>query len=147
MAVNPELLLFIEPEKKPSKKPVIDNLTKILAASFRKAKVGAILKYSIIGEGYEFQEDNGWCGCHECSCGANSGARDYLLPNGEMTNGNCIHYLAYHRDEIPQEQLDRIADLDDGMEYPRVQEIKIPKEKEKEKTPMTREEYLEKTEK
>ena len=147
MAVNPELLLFIEPENKPSEKPVLDELTRKLAASFRKAKTGAIMRYSVIGEGYEFQEGNGWCGIHECSCGVCSGAIDYLLPNGEMTNGNCIHYMAYHREEIPQEQLDRIANLKDGMECPRVQEIKIPEENRKEKKPMTREEYLEKTEK
>lgn len=143
MAVNPELLLFIEPKNKPSEKPILDELTRKLTASFRKAKVGVIQDYECQDQGYDFEENNHWMGFHECSCGANAGGQDYLLPNGEMTNGNCIHYLAYHREEVPQEQLDRIANFNNGTKCPRVQEIKIPQEKEKEKKPMTRQEYLE----
>lgn len=128
MAVNPELLLFIEPKNSPSKNPVIDELTKKMTASFRKAKIGTIDRYSVIGQGYAFSEGNGWRGWHTCSCGARNGCQDYLLSNGEMTNDLCIHYMAYHREEIPQEQLDRVAKLDDGITYPKVQEIKIPQE-------------------
>ncbi len=123
MAVNLELLLFIEPENKPSDKPVIDELTKKMASSFRKSKKGTIKEYSIIGQGYKFIENNGYMGWHECSCGAQSGAYCSLLPNGEMTNDNCVHYLAYHRDEVPQEQLDRVAKLDDGQVIPNVEEL------------------------
>jgi hypothetical protein len=134
MAVNPELLLFIEPENEPSDKPIIDELTMKMTASFRKAK-----------------KENAYFGWHNCSCGANSGNHDYSLNNGEMTNANCIHYLAYHRDEISQEQLDRVEKLNDGKEIPNNDEIERDREKwhdiinpnkKKKKKAMARQEYL-----
>lgn len=148
MAVNQELLLFIEPENEPSEKPVIDELTKKMTAYFRKAKTGAIHCYSKMGQGYEFKEDDGWLGWHNCSCGANAGGQDYLLPNGEMTNANCIHYLAYHRDEISQEQLDRVANLGDDNRQPNEDEIERDRQEWQKnleigkKKPMSREEYI-----
>lgn len=144
MAVNPELLLFIEPENAPSEEPVIDVLTKKMTASFRKAKKGAIKDYSKIGHEYKFIEDDGWMGFHNCFCGAKSGGQDFLLPNGEMTNENCIHYLAYHRDEIPQEQIARVYSLDDGQEIPSSLELDRHRAKWTESVsgPMSRQEYL-----
>ena len=38
--INEDLLLFIEPKNPPSKKPLIDSLTKKMTASFRKGKRG-----------------------------------------------------------------------------------------------------------
>jgi hypothetical protein len=152
MAVNEELLLFMEPQNEPSKKPVIDELTMKMTASFRKAKKGAIHDYQQQGQGYEFHENDGWCGWHNCSCGANAGGQDYLLSNGEMTNGNCVHYLAYHREEISKEQLDRVFKLDDGLKKPKKDEIERDRErwfpicnpdKVPQKKAMTRQEYLE----
>ena len=130
MAINPELLLFMEPKEKPSKKPIIDELTKKMTASFRKAKIGCINNYAKIGQDYTFTIDGGWMGSHICSCGAGThtdGGRDYLLNNEEMTNKHCIHYLAFHRNEIHKEQLERINKLNDGEEEPTNKEIKIPK--------------------
>jgi hypothetical protein len=122
--INPKLLLFIEPKEYPSEEPLIDSLTRKMTSSFRRAKKGMIHRYSVIGEPYEFEEnEHGYDGWHNCSCGANAGGNDYLLPNGEMTNGNCIHYLAYHREEISQEQLDRVNKLSDGEEVPVEDEI------------------------
>ena len=148
MAVNPELLLFIEPQNKPSEKPIIDELTMKMTASFKKSKKGTIDRYSVMGQGYKFIEDNSWRGWHTCSCGANAGGQDYLLPNGEMTNANCMHYLAYHRDEISQEQLDRVSKLDDGKEIPSSEELERNRQEwwdrwhPEKKKPMTRQEYL-----
>ncbi len=156
MAVNLELLLFIEPENEPSEEPIIDELTMKMTASFRKAKKGACHDYAVMGKGYEFIKDDGWMGWHNCSCGANAGGYDYLLLNGEMTNQNCIHYLAYHRDEISQEQLDRVAKLDDGQKKPSKEEMERDREKwfdimypdkVKKKKPMTRQGYLDSLEK
>jgi hypothetical protein len=149
MAINSELLLFIEPKEKPSNIPIIDELTKKMSASLRKAKKGTIRRYSVMGQGYEFNEGDGWCGWHNCSCGANAGGHDFLLSNGEMTNANCIHYLAYHRKEISQEQLDRVANLGDGQETPDSYELERGREEwvklmnpGRSKKAMTRQEYL-----
>jgi len=150
MAVNPELLLFIEPENEPSEKPIIDELTMKMTASFRKAKKGVINDYEKMGQGYDFKEGDGWMGWHNCSCGACAGGQDFLLLNGEMTNENCIHYLAYHRDEVSQEQLNRVSNLSDGQKNPTRDEIEQNREDwaeklgiTKKKKPMTRKEFLE----
>lgn len=151
MAVNPELLLFIEPENEPSKEPIIDELIKKMTASFRKAKKGVIRDYAVMGKGYEFIKGDGWMGWHNCFCGALAGGYDYLLTNGEMTNENCIHYLAYHRDEISQEQIARVYGLNDGQETPTSLEIDRHRAKWTEVEvgdgPMTRQEYLDSIEK
>ena len=50
-------------------------------------------------------------GVHECICGAESDPCDYELEDGFITNSLCVHYLAYHRSEIPQSELDKIINL------------------------------------
>ncbi len=141
MAINPELLLFIEPKNEPSKEPIIDELTRKMTASLRKAEEGGIYDYEKIGSEYVFDKKGGWFGFHDCSCGARGGGRDFLLSNGEMTNEHCIHYIAYHRDEISKEQLIRVLSLNDGEETPTKEELKIPK-KIKHNGSMTRQKYL-----
>lgn len=54
-----------------------------------------------------------------------------------------MSHLAYHFDEILQEQLDRINMLNDGEEEPTEYELKPPKQKINRKT-LTRKEFLEK---
>lgn len=110
MAVNDNLLLYIEPKNPPSKEPVLDELLYTMVAAFRRAKVCASYR-----------------GIHVCSCGVWSSNSDYTLPNGETTNNLCIHYLAYHRDEISEEQLKRVDALIDEAERPTDEELKVPK--------------------
>jgi hypothetical protein len=93
-------------------------------------------------EKYSFVVGETWRGCHTCSCGSMSGAQNYSLPNLEVTNSLCIHYLAFHRDEISEEQLRRIEVLDDGEVEPTEKELLYPKPKVEERRPMTRKEYL-----
>src|SRR5262249_59075363 len=87
-----EGLLYIEPAQPASSEPVLDHLTRKMAAAFRKARLS------------EWRS----CGVHECVCGAHSTSRDYRLPNGEVTNALCVHYVAHHRPEVPAGQLARI---------------------------------------
>lgn len=127
MANNPNLLLYIEPINPISKEPVIDELTRKMTASFRKSQRGALRNYDNCLDGSKFEAGFGWRGSHGCSCGAFSSCDDHLCPNGEVTNALCIHYLALHRDEISEEQLNRVRALDDGEEEPTMEEIYIPK--------------------
>ena len=114
--IDNELLLFIEPSQEPSEEPLIDELTRKVAASFRKARKGFMGR-----QGW----DEGICtrGFHLCSCGAMSSNVNYLLPNGEETNSLCIHYMAMHRAEVPEEQLERVRLLEDGEEEPSEREV------------------------
>lgn len=92
--ISETLLLYIEPTRAASPVPLVDELTRRMTAAFRLAK--------------PFKE---WLGVHECVCGASSDNRDYQLPNGQVTNSLCVHYLAYHRQEVPAEQLAKLANL------------------------------------
>ena len=131
--VDDRLLLFIEPSKSPSKEPLIDELTRKMTASFRKGIKGLEYfslpqnlsgdKVHKIGDRF-FIENHGYRGFHSCKCGATSGNANYLLVNGEITNSLCIHYLAYHRDEISNEQLERVKALNDGEEAPVLKELR-----------------------
>ena len=111
-------LLWIEPENGCSLEPVIDELTKKMTAAFRKS----------ITNGRSYR------GCHQCVCGAYSGNREHYLGN-IVLNTLCIHYLAYHRDEVPTSDLERVKNLNYGEEMPNDDELASPKkEPEQERT-------------
>jgi hypothetical protein len=88
-----EKLLYIEPRLAPSPRPLVDELTRKMVMALRN-HIRTGVKYM------------GW---HECSCGAHSTNTDYLLPGGWWTNSLCVHYLAYHRTEVPASALATVA--------------------------------------
>jgi hypothetical protein len=110
---DPKHLLYLHPKGKPEcENPVIDELTRKMTAAFRQSKRGGSYR-----------------GFHECTgedCEMPSANADYTLPNGMQTNSLCIHYLACHRSEVPQRELDKVAALDFGEEDPNEEEIAIP---------------------
>lgn len=66
-----------------------------------------LMKTAIAGSGH--RRDGRWDTCcfmgvHECVCGEESTSYEYLFPNNMYTNSLCLHYLEWHRDEIPQEE-------------------------------------------
>lgn len=98
-------LLFIEPQGPASAEPVIDEPTKRMAAA---------LNDSVGGTGdtqANFRPGGGWRGWHDCVCGAASSNKNYLLSDGQVTNSLCVHYLAYHRGEVPGAELRKVRDL------------------------------------
>ncbi len=106
--VYKEGILYIEPPAETSDKPLIDELTRKMTAALHKAKLPPIA----------------FAGVHSCKCGkAQSASSDFILPNGLFTNSLCIHYLAFHREAIPQEQLDKVANLNFGEKTPTPEEL------------------------
>jgi hypothetical protein len=104
-------LLFIEPQQPPSDRPVVDDLTRKLAGAYRLSRPAD----------YEFMGD------HQCSCGAFSDSTDHYLPDGSKTNSLCVHYLAYHRQEVPEVELEFVRGLlVDGVE-PTTDELHGPR--------------------
>lgn len=93
--ISEEGLLFIEPIHPASSTPIVDHLTRKMAAAFRMAQTTTSF----------------YCGTHACVCGARSTNQDHYLPNGLVTHSLCVHYLAYHRSEVPAQQLAIIATL------------------------------------
>ena len=115
-------LLFIKPQNPPSQQPVVDELTGKVVAALREAEAGALLLD-------RFFPGVSSKGRHLCSCGAASTAQDYQLPGGEVTNSLAGHYLAWHRSEIPQSQLERVKRLPVSYVQPTADELAAPFER------------------
>ncbi len=103
-------LLFIEPRQPASPTAVVDHFTRRMCAAFRRAKAGDLF----------------YCGVHECCCGAESTATDYTLPNGQVTNSLCVHYLAHHRTEVTPWHLNAVEALAYGELEPTAEELQGP---------------------
>jgi len=103
-------LLFIEPEQPASALPVIDDPTRRMTTAFRRATPDRWI----------------FGGVHQCTCGATSRKWNYHLPNGEMTNSLCIHYMAHHRDEVPKQQMTNVLLLANGDLVPTDEELQGP---------------------
>ena len=108
--LSPEDLLFIEPKNAATPSALVDSATRRMAAAFRQAQAGQNQMY--------------YYGFHVCVCGARSGNRNFLLPNERKTNSLCVHYLAYHRDEVPLDQLQEVERLPFGEAEPSELELK-----------------------
>lgn len=114
---TPKMLLFIEPQNQKSDTPLIDELTKKMSAAFKGYTTGS-------GFEGQFMEDAGTMGWHTCVCGAKSTNVDYLLPSGFITNSLCVHYLAWHRGEVLQSELDKLATLPNEFAEPTPEQLK-----------------------
>jgi hypothetical protein len=115
-------LLFIHPLGEPSQVGVVDDVTRILVAAMRK----------IITTGHSFPIETNknknndtnppgflrgvsTMGVHCCTgknCKAQSNSVDGLLLDGQTsTNTLALHYIMYHREEVPTEELNKIQRL------------------------------------
>jgi hypothetical protein len=106
-------LLYITPSAATSKKPNIDLATMKVTAALR-ANLGTIFTS---------------LGFRECACGVWSNHEDLMVPGGFVTHSLCVHYLAYHRDEVPEEMLAKIARLKIYGYRPNERELRPPPQK------------------
>lgn len=114
------VLLFIEPNEEGSWEALIDPITMKIYQHLRASQGNK----GIVFNTGRFELGTFTRGHHTCRCGAQSHACDYLLDDGKMaTNFLCVHYAAYHRDEIPQGELDKINKLSDLKEDVNVDEV------------------------
>ncbi len=107
--ISQEGVLFIEPSAQISSEPVVDHLTRKMTAAFRLAEDVARFR-----------------GFHVCKCGVFSDNAEWRLPSGEETNSLAVHYLAYHRAEVPEEQLAKVEALTYGEAEPTEEELSRP---------------------
>jgi len=63
-------------------------------------------------------------GIHRCICGAGSDNQDHWVAGDLLTNSLCVHYLALHRDQIPEEELDKVRALPFAGEEPTINELR-----------------------
>ena len=107
-------LLIIEPSsRRRSRKPVIDELTRRMTAAYRESTYG-----------FNYR------GYRSCTCGAfsdNHGAHSIFIFKPAtveiFTTSLCVHYLAFHRDEVPKEELEKVAALPFGEAEPNQEEL------------------------
>lgn len=103
-------LLYIRPSRRTSPEPLIDGLTRKMTAAFRAAEPSGVV----------------WRGFHVCACGAHSSNTDWYLPGEILVNSLCVHYLAWHRDEVPATELAVVAALTAGEAEPDAGELAAP---------------------
>jgi hypothetical protein len=103
-------VLFVEPRRLATDEPLIDELTMSMTGALRRATVPC----------YRF------LGVHVCIRGAVSDSTNRILPNGEVTNTLCVHYLAYHRAEVPPTELDEVRRLPARAQMPSPAELGAP---------------------
>lgn len=87
-------VLYVLPSAVHSDEPVEDGLTRGMEALLTHARPGPRYR-----------------GVHTAECGARSTNRDYQLPDGTWTNSRAPHYLRWHRAEIPEADLAKVAAL------------------------------------
>lgn len=111
--IDQSQLLMIEPSAQVSEEPLIDELTRKMTAAWRAREES----------GYAFR------GFHICSCRAWSDNHDhFVMVAGEKlkTNSLAIHYLAFHRADVPSEELSKVASLEYGEAEPTDEELHSP---------------------
>lgn len=162
--IDNDLLLFIEPQNEPSNMPLVDRITKKMIYMYRRGCKGVEVNksynnkdtYMLAGmpaivempwnPKYNFSLFNYYMGYHQCSCGSKSECCNFLLQTGDIVNSLCIHYLAFHRDEVTQEQLNKIEGWrlikEDDICYPTDDELSWPPREKIERKPMTRQGFL-----
>lgn len=98
---------MIEPEGKASGKPVIDELTRKMVAAWRNRE-------AVVRKGVDI-----------CHCGVRSD-HSWDDIDGRRASSLGVHYLAFHRDEISQDELAKVAALQYGEAYPTKRELGYP---------------------
>lgn len=103
-------MLYMRPTRMAADEPLIDELTMRMTGALRRARV----------PDYQFLR------VHTCICGAVSASTDRVLRNGAITNTLRVHYLAYHRAEVPVAELDLVKQLPPSAEVPTPSELGDP---------------------
>jgi hypothetical protein len=111
---QPNACMYIATWKNPSPEPVIDalsvNMFFELKEAMDKKQSGTIMFENAQGV-YEWKPGWGTKGVHSCFCDAASSALDYMLPCGLVTNTLALHYLVWHRSEVPESELAKLTQL------------------------------------
>jgi len=109
--IDPDGLMMIHVGRTTSAQPVMDNLTCMMAAALRASH----------------RSERVCRGAHRCACGARSDNHIYTLPDGCTTNSLAVHYLAFHRADVPAAELAKVLALGCPTVEPTASELQAPK--------------------
>jgi len=106
-------VLYIEPSGAPSDEPVDDDITMRFQAVYERSTCSDTEKRGHVGRRTgAFSAGVATKGSHVCTgagCTVRSSNTDRMLINGIATNTLALHYLRYHRTEIPQHDLNMLS--------------------------------------
>lgn len=97
--LSDKYLLMIEPQDRFKEEEVNDDLTTKMERLFKQSK--------------EIDHTRGW---HKAKDGKDSTNCTYLLPSGHITNSLCVHYLRYHRSEVPKSEIAKLISIKEPMD-------------------------------
>lgn len=106
--IDADGLLMIEPTWTATD-PLVDRRTMRMAAAMDHAVAS----------------EHGYRGVHVCMCGVKSGNRDLYI-DGVLTNSLAVHYLAWHRKDVPAAELAKVDALPYGLRTPTAEDLKAP---------------------
>jgi hypothetical protein len=87
--IDPTGVMMIEPIRPASDEPLVDYWTYMAAMVYELTTPSA----------------GGYRGVHQCVCGAQSDNKDHILPDGRIANSLMVHYVAFHRNDVPDSEL------------------------------------------
>jgi hypothetical protein len=102
-------LLFIEPSSKIKESDMSEYIWLVELFKYAKRGCGEIMNNEWTCDQY--------MGAHQCRCGKRSESRDFLFSNNMFTNSLCLHYLQWHRDEIPEIEFEKLKQLKNNLEF------------------------------
>lgn len=91
-----DYLMMIEP-KRDSTPPIDDDISAL-----------AQKVWSLARKGHSYR------GVHTCFCGMRSDNYQWILPGGIITNSLLVHYVVYHRSEVPQSEIDKLRKVQEA---------------------------------
>ncbi len=100
-------LLYVYAKKNVEDVPINDNTTLELEKILEACTDSGTYGNGIFTRGEQF------LGVHQCICGTQSKSCDYLLTPHFATNTLCVHYLRYHRGEVPKNELFKVNQMFD----------------------------------
>lgn len=109
------VLLYIHPAGAASAVSVADDLSRRLACELSRVVAMGSVNYA-----GRFCEGERTMGVHVCTgagCGARSRSYDLKLPCGLATNSLALHYMMYHRDEVPKDDLNKVQSMPDPRDF------------------------------
>jgi hypothetical protein len=118
---NPNCVLFIEPKGRNLEKEIKDELTDFLnekiefvereyttyclddTRTFKPA-----VNWGLVNDDGSFSKNTTTRGVHYCVCHAKSANFDFELADGMYTNTLAVHYMLYHRSEVPAQEIEKV---------------------------------------
>ena len=111
------IILFIHPTEEKIGGPIIDSLTRKIAYAISTGQTDVVVCKTLHKGIADILTNIRTMGVHRCICGATSESADYKIGPDLYTNSLGAHYVAYHRKDVPQEDLDKIATLECPEDY------------------------------